>query len=82
MPSLTSTKLELPIASFIGRILFPFGLSFLLPIFVITVVKEKEERIMIMMQMVSLLFWSWWFEVVDVRGLLTFPMYHVSCRTG
>ncbi|KAJ3047994.1 hypothetical protein HK097_010977, partial [Rhizophlyctis rosea] len=60
MPSVTSTKLELPIASFIGRILFPFGLSFLLPIFVITVVKEKEERIMIMMQMNGMKQFTYW----------------------
>ncbi|KAJ3033330.1 hypothetical protein HDV00_006486 [Rhizophlyctis rosea] len=60
MPSVQSTKLELPIASFIGRILFPFGLSFLLPIFVITVVKEKEDRIMIMMQMNGMKPYTYW----------------------
>ncbi|KAG0232000.1 hypothetical protein BGW42_008511 [Actinomortierella wolfii] len=54
MPMLYSTKLELPIASFVGRILYPFGVSFLLPIFVITLVKEKEERILVMMRMSGL----------------------------
>ncbi|KAJ3297206.1 hypothetical protein HK104_000723 [Borealophlyctis nickersoniae] len=46
--------------SFIGRILFPFGLSFLLPIFVIIIVKEKEDRILIMMQMNGLKTWTYW----------------------
>ncbi|KAI1317508.1 hypothetical protein EDD11_008315 [Mortierella claussenii] len=54
MPQLFSTKAELPIASLVGRILFPFGVSFLLPIFVITLVKEKEDRILVMMKMSGL----------------------------
>lgn len=35
----------------LGKSTFPFGLSFLLPIFVLTLVKEKEDRILIMMRM-------------------------------
>ncbi|KAG0262066.1 hypothetical protein DFQ27_002566 [Actinomortierella ambigua] len=54
MPMLYSTKMELPIASMVGRILYPFGVSFLLPIFVIALVKEKEERILVMMRMSGL----------------------------
>ncbi|KAI8361481.1 P-loop containing nucleoside triphosphate hydrolase protein [Mortierella sp. GBAus27b] len=54
MPQLFTTKAELPIASFVGRILYPFGVSFLLPIFVITIVKEKEDRILVMMKMSGL----------------------------
>jgi hypothetical protein len=53
MPQLFSSKTEIPIASMVGRILYPFGVSFLLPIFVITLVKEKEDRILVMMRMVS-----------------------------
>jgi hypothetical protein len=41
MPSLVSTKISLPIGSFIGRILYPFGVSFLLPIFTLTLLREK-----------------------------------------
>jgi hypothetical protein len=41
----------------VGRILYPFGVSFLLPIFVITLVKEKEDRILVMMRMVSYQFY-------------------------
>lgn len=51
MPNLLNNAITFPIASFIGRILFPFGVSFLLPIFTIILVKEKEDRILIMMQM-------------------------------
>ncbi|KAF9186902.1 hypothetical protein BGZ51_001692 [Haplosporangium sp. Z 767] len=54
MPQLYSSKTEIPIASMVGRILYPFGVSFLLPIFVITLVKEKEDRILVMMRMSGL----------------------------
>ncbi|KAF9437391.1 hypothetical protein BGZ76_000926 [Entomortierella beljakovae] len=54
MPQLFSTKADIPIASLVGRILYPFGVSFLLPIFVITLVKEKEDRILVMMKMSGL----------------------------
>lgn len=50
-PQLASTKLDYPAGGFIGRILFPFGVSFLLPIFVVMLVKEKEDRIQVMMTM-------------------------------
>ncbi|KAG0052778.1 hypothetical protein BGZ83_002132 [Gryganskiella cystojenkinii] len=54
MPQLFSSKADIPIASMVGRILYPFGVSFLLPIFVITLVKEKEDRILVMMRMSGL----------------------------
>jgi hypothetical protein len=47
---LASTELIFPAAGIIGSILFPFGVSFLLPIFVVALVKEKEERIFVMMR--------------------------------
>ncbi|KAJ3338427.1 hypothetical protein HDU93_009523 [Gonapodya sp. JEL0774] len=52
-PSYINTKAaaNLPIASFIGRILYPWGVSFLIPIFVVTIVREKEARIEVMMKM-------------------------------
>lgn len=46
-----STVPEYPMATHIANILFPVGLSCLLPIFVVTMVKEKESRILIMMRM-------------------------------
>jgi len=50
-PQLANTAIEFPAGGLIGRILFPFGVSFLLPIFVVTLVKEKEDRILVMMKM-------------------------------
>ncbi|CAG8636281.1 17603_t:CDS:2 [Acaulospora morrowiae] len=50
-PQLYTTSIKLPIGTFVGGILYPFGVSFLLPIFVITLTKEKEDRILVMMQM-------------------------------
>jgi hypothetical protein len=43
-PQSYSTALYVPVGTLIGNVLFPFGISFLLPTFVITLVKEKEER--------------------------------------
>jgi hypothetical protein len=51
MPNLFDTAIKIPIGTSVGNILYPFGISFLLPIFVITLVKEKEERILVMMRM-------------------------------
>ncbi|CAG8488376.1 3725_t:CDS:2 [Paraglomus occultum] len=51
MPQLFNSRFELQAGTLIGGILYPFGISFLLPIFVITLVKEKEERILVMMKM-------------------------------
>ncbi|KAJ3301174.1 hypothetical protein HDU76_005822, partial [Blyttiomyces sp. JEL0837] len=42
-PQVRSTKLSIAISSYIGRILYPFGISFLLPIFVITMVKGEDS---------------------------------------
>jgi ABC-2 family transporter protein len=49
LPQVTSSKFFLPFGSLIGGILYPFGVSFLLPIFVIILVQEKEARILVMM---------------------------------
>ncbi|KAI8825016.1 uncharacterized protein EV422DRAFT_242205 [Fimicolochytrium jonesii] len=59
-PIVQSTRLDIPFSSFIGRILFPFGVSFLTPFFVVTLVKEKEDRIMGMMRMNGLKVWTYW----------------------
>lgn len=40
-----------PIAEFTARLLFPLGLSCLIPVFVVTLVKEKESKSVIMMRM-------------------------------
>ncbi|KAJ3122218.1 hypothetical protein HK098_003018 [Nowakowskiella sp. JEL0407] len=50
-PKFANTAVVFPISSVIGSILYPFGISFLIPIFTIMLVKEKEDRILIMMKM-------------------------------
>ncbi|KAJ3015871.1 UNVERIFIED_CONTAM: hypothetical protein HDU68_012527 [Siphonaria sp. JEL0065] len=59
-PQQVSTALVLPFGGLIGRILYPFGVSFLLPIFTIMLVKEKEERIFIMMKLNGLKSWTYY----------------------
>ncbi|KAI9099240.1 hypothetical protein DFS34DRAFT_579715 [Phlyctochytrium arcticum] len=50
-PEIKSGGVQIQISGPIGRILYPFGLSFLLPIFTIILVREKEDRILMMMRM-------------------------------
>ncbi|KNE54644.1 hypothetical protein AMAG_00604 [Allomyces macrogynus ATCC 38327] len=61
MPEYLSTAIDLPLGSFIGRILYPFGVSFLLPIFVITLVREKEDRILVFLTQNGLKQWTYMF---------------------
>ncbi|PVU98819.1 hypothetical protein BB559_001273 [Furculomyces boomerangus] len=51
LPQVYYARFNLPIGSLIGSSLYPFGVSFLISIFVLILVKEKEERILVMMQM-------------------------------
>jgi hypothetical protein len=51
MPEVASTEIKLAFGGVIGGILYPFGVSFLLPIFAIILVQEKEKRILVMMKM-------------------------------
>ncbi|KAI9592525.1 hypothetical protein BDF19DRAFT_211325 [Syncephalis fuscata] len=73
-PVLQRATADIPIASYVGRILFPFGISFLLPIFVITLVKEKEDRILIMMRINGLKARNYYF----VRFLQFFIMQFIA----
>ncbi|ORX81188.1 hypothetical protein BCR32DRAFT_232892 [Anaeromyces robustus] len=43
--------IDINVPSIIGAILYPWGVSFLIPIFVMSLVKEKEERYLVMMNM-------------------------------
>ncbi|ORY30710.1 hypothetical protein BCR33DRAFT_857259 [Rhizoclosmatium globosum] len=72
-PDVRSTEIKLPIGGYIGRILYPFGVSFLLPIFVIMLVKEKEDRIQIMMQMNGVKPWAYY-----VTHYMTFFVLFIS----
>ncbi|OLY82583.1 ABC transporter A family member 9 [Smittium mucronatum] len=51
MPQIYIYEFGFPIGSLIGSSLYPFGVSFLISVFVLIIVKEKEDRILVMMQM-------------------------------
>ncbi|KAI8925005.1 hypothetical protein BC831DRAFT_284172 [Entophlyctis helioformis] len=59
-PQLGSTALTFQFSGVIGGILFPFGVSFLLPIFSIILVQEKEARILMMMKMNGMKTWAYY----------------------
>ena len=62
MPFLFNSSFDFrPIFRALGNILYTFGVSFLLPVYVVTLVKEKEDRILIMMQMNGLKLWIYYF---------------------
>eukprot|EP00833_Pecoramyces_ruminatium_P016780 jgi/Orpsp1_1/1190812/evm.model.d7180000081355.1 len=50
-PQKHTSDLPVDIAGLIGIVLYPWGVSFLIPIFVTGLVKEKEERYLVMMNM-------------------------------
>ncbi|OLY81822.1 ABC transporter A family member 7 [Smittium mucronatum] len=51
MPQIFYYDVDLPFGSLLGSSLYPFGISFMICIFVLILVKEKEDRILIMMEM-------------------------------
>ena len=60
LPEVQNTKLQLPFGGLIGDILYPFGVSFLLPIFCVILVQEKEYRILVMMRMNGMKTWAYY----------------------
>ena len=50
MPRYISAKIHVPVGLLSARVLFPFGISFFIPLFVYTLTMEKESRIFIMMK--------------------------------
>ncbi|ORY52928.1 P-loop containing nucleoside triphosphate hydrolase protein [Rhizoclosmatium globosum] len=56
-PILSSTAIVLPLGNVIGSILYPFGVSFLMPLFVVSLVKEKERKIVAMMKINGVKTW-------------------------
>lgn len=51
-PFIQPAQVQVPFGSIIGRILYPLGISFLLPIFTLILVKDKENKILVMLRMV------------------------------
>ncbi|KAI8055672.1 ABC-2 family transporter protein-domain-containing protein [Syncephalis plumigaleata] len=54
MPHVINPAQQGDVSAMIGRFLFPFAVSFLMPLFVHALVKEKEDRILMMMHMSGL----------------------------
>lgn len=52
MPRYVSAIVHVPVGLLSARVLFPFGLSFFIPLFVYTLTMEKQTRIFIMMKVV------------------------------
>ncbi|CAG8516044.1 24254_t:CDS:10 [Dentiscutata erythropus] len=73
-------------SSLVGGILYPFGVSFLLPTFVIVLVKEKEERIAMMMKIHGLSYTVYYFThyfhfyilYIIASALLIVPGYYLK----
>ncbi|KAJ3287595.1 hypothetical protein HK104_008527 [Borealophlyctis nickersoniae] len=86
MPELKNTALSVPVSGYVGGVLYPFGISFLLPIFVITLVKEKEDRILMMMKMNGLKTWAYYashyvtFYTLYIISALVFLIAGAACR--
>jgi len=55
MPRAVDANIHVPVGLLSARVLFPFGLSFFIPLFVYTLVIEKESRILIMMKVCNFL---------------------------
>ena len=74
-PYLGPAQVEVPFGSIIGRILYPLGISFLLPIFTLALVRDKEQKIIVMLRMVC--------KIINVRMdsgmLLVIISAHTSC---
>ncbi|KAI9362502.1 hypothetical protein DFJ73DRAFT_812657 [Zopfochytrium polystomum] len=62
------------VSGLIGGVLYPFGVSFLLPIFVIVLVKEKEDRIFVMMTMNGMKSWAFYIS----HYVTFFVLYAIS----
>ncbi|KAJ3395761.1 hypothetical protein HDU80_010204 [Chytriomyces hyalinus] len=74
-PEVKSGKPNLKLAAQIGNFLFPFAVSFLLPVFVVMLVKEKEDRVLIMMKMNGMNTWLYYLA----HYLTCFVLY--ACST-
>ncbi|KAI8909116.1 hypothetical protein EDD86DRAFT_190942 [Gorgonomyces haynaldii] len=51
MPYLGSNAVIIPLGGYIGDILYPFGVSFLIPVFSVVIVRDKESRILSLLKM-------------------------------
>ena len=83
MPQYISAKIHVPISLLSARVLFPFGISFFIPLFVYTLTTEKQSRIFIMMKVnhiISFLIVDEWSEDLAIfpRSLYGFCSFSRS----
>jgi hypothetical protein len=80
-PQVVSNELKLSFGGIIGAILFPFGVSFLLPIFSIILVQEKETRILVMMKMNGMKEWAYYmshYGNLNLKIVTFFVLYGIN----
>jgi hypothetical protein len=74
LPQVGNTEVKLAFDGIIGAILNPFGVSFLLPVFAVLLVQEKENRILVMMKMNGMRTWAYYLS----HYLTFFVLYTIS----
>ncbi len=86
MPKVVSTKFDLPISLLSVRILFPFAISFLIPVFVFWLVEEKERKILMAQKMAGLslrtYFFTRYFEflLLELISMVVFLLVALAFR--
>jgi len=81
-PEIYEFNLSFNIADTIGTGLFPWGISFLIPVFVIGIVKEKEERYLVMMKMNGMKSITYYITVYLTNLILSLISMFCFCFTG
>jgi ABC-type multidrug transport system ATPase subunit len=66
-------NLTLDISSILGGILYPYATSFLLPVYIAVLVKDKSEKHLIMMEQNGMSRWTYW----TVTYIFNFMLYSV-----
>ncbi|KAJ3305606.1 hypothetical protein HDV03_001251 [Kappamyces sp. JEL0829] len=82
LPQVQNNAISFNAAGNIGVILFPFGVSFLLPIFALVLVQEKEQRILIMMKMNGMKSWAYYLSHYVVFTVLYWASMFIFWMAG
>jgi hypothetical protein len=83
MPHFVSSKLQIPASLLSARVLFPFGISFFIPVFCYMLVQEKQQRIFILMKMNGLKPWLYFiahYVEFFVSGLIALTVFLIFAR--
>lgn len=83
MPFIDDDQKWLPrLISITGSTLYPLCLSLLLPIFMFTLVHEKDEQLLIMMKMNGLKMHYYWFVTILFFLFISFVTYGIFYFVG